>query len=82
MGFFAVFTVHFIYCKETLYSIATVTGKPLRVDHVTAFVNFIARVLIEYIVLRPLFPAFGLVGVISNFDRMLFFSRVIFGNLP
>lgn len=77
VGFFAVLTVHFIYCKETLYSIATVTGKPLRVDHVTASVNFIDRVLIEYIVLRPLFPTFGLVRVISNFGRMLFFSRLL-----
>lgn len=49
--------IHFIHCKEALYSIAVIIGKPLRVDHVdhaTASVNrpSIARVLVEYEVLR------------------------------
>lgn len=31
--------VHFIYCKETLYSIASIIEKTLRIEHATAFVN-------------------------------------------
>lgn len=42
--------IHFIHCKEALYSIAVIIGKPLFVDYATASVNkpSVARVLVEY----------------------------------
>lgn len=48
--------VHFIHCKSVLFSIAAVIGTPLRVDHATTSVNrlYVALVLVEYDVLRPL----------------------------
>ena len=48
--------VHYIRCKDALYSIAATIGKPLWIDHATASVSrpTVARVLIEYGIFRPL----------------------------
>ena len=48
--------VHYMRCKEALYSIAATIGKSLRIDHATAAVSrhTVARVLIEYDISRPL----------------------------
>lgn len=48
--------VHFIHCKDVLFSIANAIDKPLRVDHATTVINrpLVARVLIEYDASRPL----------------------------
>ena len=50
--------VHFVHCKSALFSITSVDGTLLRVDHATASVNMssIAKVLVEYDVSRPLLP--------------------------
>lgn len=42
--------MHFIHCKQALFYIANVIGKPSKADHASAAINrpSMARVLIEY----------------------------------
>ena len=56
--YFPYLSVHFVHCKPALFLIASVVGTPLHVDHATASVNrpYVARVLVEYDVSRPLLP--------------------------
>ena len=50
--------VHFMHCKEALFSITSAIGKPLRIDQATA--SFarpsVARVLVEYDITQPPLP--------------------------
>lgn len=50
--------VHFIHCRDALFSIVNVIKKPLRVDRATATINrsLVAHVLIEYDVSQLLLP--------------------------
>ena len=50
--------VHFIHCKDALFSIVNAIEKPLRVDRAIVAVNrpSVARVLIEYDVSWLLLP--------------------------
>lgn len=50
--------MHFNHYKDALFFTANAIGKPLRVDHATTIVNrpLIARIMIEYDVLRSLLP--------------------------
>ena len=50
--------VYFMHCKPALFSITSAVGTHLRVDHATASVNrpYVAKVLVEYDISRPLLP--------------------------
>ena len=71
--------MHFIHCKDVLFSIANAIGKPLRVDHATVVVNqpSITRVPIELDVLRPLLPKLW-----TSEGDGIFWQNVIFERVP
>ena len=50
--------VHFIHCRDALFSIVNAIKNPLRVDRATAAINrpSVAHVLIEYDVSQLLLP--------------------------
>ena len=70
--------VHYIRCKETLYSIAATIGKPLRIDHATASVSrpTVARVLIEYDISKPLLKRLWIREKNTSFWQYITFENV------
>lgn len=50
--------IHYMHNKDTLFAIASIVDKPLRVDHATAVVSrpSMARILIKYDIVMPLIP--------------------------
>ena len=70
--------IHYIICKEALYSIAATIGKPLRIDHATASVNrpTVARVLIEYDISRPLLKRLWIGEKDTSFWQYITFEKV------
>ncbi|KAL9448767.1 hypothetical protein AB3S75_016131 [Citrus x aurantiifolia] len=70
--------VHYMRCKEALYSIAAVIGKPLRIDHATAAVSrpTVARVLIEYDISRPLLKRLWIGEKDTGFWQYIIFEKV------
>ncbi|XP_052295304.1 uncharacterized protein LOC127901763 [Citrus sinensis] len=70
--------VHYMRCKEALYSIAAAIGKPLRIDHATAAVSrpTVARVLIEYDISRPLLKRLWIGEKDTGFWQYIIFEKV------
>ncbi|KAL9459047.1 hypothetical protein AB3S75_002435 [Citrus x aurantiifolia] len=70
--------VHYMKCKEALYSIAATIGKPLRIDHATAAVSrpTVARVLIEYDISRPLLKRLWIGEKDTGFWQYIVFEKV------
>ena len=70
--------VHYIICKQALYSIVATIGKPLRIDHATASVSrpTIARVLIEYDVSKPLLKRLWIGEKDTSFWQYIIFEKV------
>ncbi|KAL9412593.1 hypothetical protein AB3S75_041270 [Citrus x aurantiifolia] len=70
--------VHYMKCKEALYSIAATIGKPLRIDHATAAVSrpTVARVLIEYDISRPLLKRLWIGEKDTGFWQYIIFEKV------
>ena len=58
MDFIPYLPVHFMYCKEVIFSIALAIGKPLQIDQAIASLArpSIGRVLMEYDVTQPPLP--------------------------
>lgn len=71
--------VHFMHCKEALFSIASAIGKPLRIDQATASLArpSIARVLVEYDVTQP--PLQRIRIGVGDYE---FWQSVIFEKIP
>ncbi|KAL9424510.1 hypothetical protein AB3S75_031602 [Citrus x aurantiifolia] len=70
--------VHYMKCKEALYSIAATIGKPLRIDHATAAVSrpTVARVLIEYDISRSLLKRLWIGEKDTGFWQYIVFEKV------
>lgn len=71
--------VHFMYCKEALFSIALAIGRPLRVDQATASLSrpSVAMVLVEYDVTQP-----PLQRIRIGVGDSEFWQRVVFEKIP
>lgn len=72
------FPVHFIHCNHALFLITAIVGTPLRVDRTMSLVNksFVARVLVEYDALWPLFSYIWIDEGEYGFDN-IFFSELL-----
>ncbi|XP_015389274.2 uncharacterized protein LOC107178506 [Citrus sinensis] len=70
--------VHFMHCRETLFSIASAIGKPLRIDQATASLArpSIARVLVEYDVTQPPLPRIRIGVGDSGFWQNVIFEKI------
>ena len=70
--------VHFMHCKETLFSIASVIGKPLRIDQATASLArpYVARVLVEYDVTQPPLQQIRIGVGDSGFWQSVIFEKI------
>ena len=70
--------VHFIYCTETLFSIASVIIKPLRIDQVTASLArpSVAKVLVEYDVTQPPLQRIRISVGDSGFWQSVIFEKI------
>lgn len=71
--------IHFIYCKEALYSIASAISKPLRIDQATASLSrpSVARVLVKHDVIQP-----SLQQIRIGMGNSGFWSKVNFEKIP
>ena len=75
---FSYLHVHFMHCKEVLFSIASVIGKPLRIDQATTSLAHpsIARVLVEYDVTKLLLPRLWVSVGDSGFWQSVIFEKI------
>ncbi|KAL9448763.1 hypothetical protein AB3S75_016127 [Citrus x aurantiifolia] len=70
--------IHFVQCKEALFSIASAIGKPLRIDQATASLSrpSVARVLIERDVTQPLLPRIRIGVGNSGFWQNVLYEKI------
>ena len=70
--------IHFVQCKEALFSIASAIGQPLRIDHATASLSrpSVARVLVEHDVTQPLLPRIRIGMGDSGFWQKVVYEKI------
>ncbi|KAL9451935.1 hypothetical protein AB3S75_007859 [Citrus x aurantiifolia] len=70
--------IHFVQCKEALFSIASAIGQPLRIDQVTASLSrpSVARVLVEHDVTQPLLPRIRIGVGDSGFWQNVVYEKI------
>ena len=70
--------IHFVQCKEALFSIASAIGQPLRIDQATATLSrpSVARVLVEHDVTQPLLPRIRIGVGDSGFWQNVVYEKI------
>ncbi|KAH9684248.1 hypothetical protein KPL70_013486 [Citrus sinensis] len=70
--------IHFVQCKEALFSIASAIGQPLRIDQATASLSrpSVARVLVEHDVTQPLLPRIRIGVGDSGFWQNVVYEKI------